>query len=84
MASRPPVPKLIAPTADNTVLTSDEGRDCTPDCIPDAKTSNGATPDNSVHYSFDEALAIIARLPLTEAEKAEAVRRLLTDMGQRS
>jgi hypothetical protein len=43
-------------------------RACTPACIPDTKTGDG---------SFAAALAMIATLPLSDAEKAEVVRRLL-------
>jgi hypothetical protein len=34
---------------------------------------------SSVDPGFAAALALIAKLPLTKAEKAEAVRRLLSD-----
>jgi hypothetical protein len=49
-------------------LTKGEERACTPACTPNAKTGNG---------DFAAALAMIATLPLSNEEKAEAVRRLL-------
>ena len=50
-------------------LMRDDQRSCTRDCTPDIKTRNGDT--------FTEALSVIATLPLTDIEKAEAVRRRL-------
>jgi hypothetical protein len=57
-------------------------RDCTSDCTPDTKTGNGgvdgnAGPSSDGNGGFAAALALIATLPLSDAEKAEAVRRLL-------
>ena len=51
----------------------DEERACTSDCTQDTKSSNGEGIDDN----FAEALSVIVSLPLTDAEKVEAVRRLL-------
>ena len=51
--------------------------DCTSDCTSDTDTTNGDAQRDGVDRTFSEALGLIARLPLTDAEKAEAVRRLL-------
>jgi hypothetical protein len=50
---------------------------CIPDCTANTRTSSGDTKSKSLNKTFTEALAMIASLPLSEAEKAEAVRRLL-------
>ena len=39
--------------------------------------SNGVAPSDGIDHTFGEAVALIATLPLTKAEKAEAVRWLL-------
>ena len=41
----------------------------------------GDVPVGAVDATFGEALALIAKLPLTKAEKADAVRRLLAGRG---
>lgn len=46
------------------------------DAVPDVKVSSSANPTG-----FGAALAMIATLPLSDAEKAEAVRRLLEGTG---
>lgn len=46
---------------------------CTSACTSDPKNAH----DDTAGDDFGEALAMIARLPLSDAEKAEAVRRLL-------
>jgi hypothetical protein len=63
---------------DAKVMRGDE-RTCTSDCTRDTKTTNGDSLDNT----FAEALTVIAKLPLSDAERAEAVRRLLADRGTR-
>ncbi len=63
------------PLSDQSV-TTDAKADYTPDYIPDAKNGNGpaAAP---LQNTLADSLAMIARLPLTDAEKADAVRQLL-------
>jgi hypothetical protein len=68
-------------SAADTQVTSDSKCACTSDCTPDTKTSNGDAPGDGIDKTFAEALAMIANLPLTKAEKAEAVRRLLASKG---
>jgi hypothetical protein len=58
-------------------VTNEALRACIPDCTPDAKTSNEHAQGDRAKRDFAEALALIAKLPLSDAEKAEAVRRLL-------
>ncbi len=48
-----------------------------------ADTPAAKTDADSAGDGFGEALTLIARLPLTDAEKAEAVRRLLTEHAAR-
>ena len=57
---------------------------CTSGCTgepPESDSDGGATADRPgagpVGEHFAEAVAMLARLPLTDAERAEAVRRLL-------
>ena len=70
-------------SAGTAALADDTQRDCTPDCTPDctrnARTGNRGHPSDG-DGGFAAALAMIATLPLSEAEKAEAVRRLLTQI----
>ncbi len=61
-------------TADNTALTSDTKRACTSACTPSERTDK---PNHPTGDAFAAALAMIATLPLSDVEKAEAVRRLL-------
>ena len=63
--------------AGNKPVTKDTDGACTAACTSDAKNAH---PD-AVGGDFAEALAMIAALPLSDAEKAEAVRRLLTAKG---
>jgi hypothetical protein len=60
----------------NEPLTDQENRDCISACTHDAKTS-GQPLNQADRDDFVTALAMIATLPLSAAEKAEAVRRLL-------
>lgn len=48
--------------------------------VPADACTNACTdaPEAKKESGFGEALALIARLPLSDAEKAEAVRRLLS------
>jgi len=54
----------------------DAGRACTPACTLDTKESS-LPKIAGIEHTFAEAIAQITKLPLTEAEKAEAVRRLM-------
>jgi len=54
-------------------LTAPPANACTPACTPNAETGNTGDAD----ADFAAALTMIATLPLSPAEKAEAVRRLL-------
>ena len=71
--SRPPVQKPSVVSIDNRTLKHDQTSACIPDCTPSTKTSNAGPASND----FSDALKMIASLPLSKAEKAEAVRRLL-------
>ena len=62
----------------NAEVTDDQKLACIPACIRKVEPSNGGAPCDEIDHTFGEALALIADLPLTKAEKAEAVRRLLT------
>jgi len=68
-------------TAANTPLTNDGKHDCTSDCTHGSTAVNSAAPPERRRAHIAEALVVIARLPLTDAEKAEAVRRLLASSG---
>jgi len=63
-------------SAAKTALADDAQPDCTPDCTRNARTGNRGHPSDG-DGGFAAALAMIATLPLSDAEKAEAVRRLL-------
>jgi hypothetical protein len=65
-----------AATAVNTALTDDALLDCTPDCTHNARTDKASITSDQAG-GFAAALAMIAMLPLSPVEKAEAVRRLL-------
>jgi hypothetical protein len=75
-------------------LTSAPSNACTSACTNGAEIEHGgpseatpATADDAVSAGdaaaarerFAEAVAMLARLPLSDAERAEAVRRLLAD-----
>ena len=70
-------------TAANAQLTNDGKRDSTSDCTRDSTTVNSAASPEKRRADIVEALVVIARLPLRDAEKAEAIRRLLTGPGSR-
>lgn len=70
-------PNVSSNTLRNKPLTNAALRACIPDCTPDAKTSNEDAQGGGSERDFAEAIALIAKLPLSDAEKAEAVRRLL-------
>ena len=63
----------------NQVLTVSSASACTNACTGNADEHFGAAID----ADFGETLKMIALLPLTKAEKAEAVRRLLASNGGR-
>ena len=68
------------PTVGNKGVTSDSAAACTGACTEMPEKGHGDAPADPAAggaTSFTEALAMIARLPLSDAEKAEAVRRLL-------
>ena len=77
------------PSVSPTALKVDIGSDLNPDASkgrkrqsgPAVETGNGS-PDSSPWADFASALAMIATLPLNDAEKAEAVRRLLSGDGR--
>jgi len=50
-----------------------------PRVLPERGTESGTLSRDS---GFADAVAAVMRLPLTDAEKAEAVRRLLTETGR--
>ncbi len=54
---------------------------CTPVCTNSPETAH-ETAGSGVADSFAEAIAGIMRLPLSDADKAEAVRRLLADTAK--
>jgi len=54
---------------------------CTPACTPNAETCKAEAADDT-DDDFAAALKMIASLPLSKAEKAEAVRRLLAGRGK--
>jgi hypothetical protein len=58
-------------------VTNDALLACIPDCTHYAETSIERAANHSAERNFVEALALIADLPLNDAEKADAVRRLL-------
>ena len=62
-------------TAANKAVASNAQSDCTSDCTANTKTGNRIAQDDSFGDAFAEAVAAIIRLPLSDAEKAEAVRR---------
>ena len=53
---------------------------CTPACTPNEETCKAAAAGGA-DADFADAMKMIATLPLSKAEKAEAVRRLLTGGG---
>jgi hypothetical protein len=57
----------------NTALTAHDADACTNACTEAAESVHSDAADRG----FIEALAMVARLPLSDAERAEAVRRLL-------
>jgi hypothetical protein len=81
-------PSQLQPPEDSTV-TSDGLPVCRAVCSADAengcaKHANGSDASSARGSDggdgrFAEAVAAVMRLPLTDAEKAEAVRRLLAD-----
>jgi len=58
---------------ENKDVTDDEADACTKACTETSDSMHGG----GIGGGFGAALDMIARLPLTDAEKAEAVRRLL-------
>lgn len=61
-------------------LTVDAKCACISACTPDTEMENDkAAQDSGKESDFTRALALIATLPLLDAEKAEAVRRLLAN-----
>jgi hypothetical protein len=64
-----------------TAFTDSAQPDCTPDCTSDARTGNTSPPSDG-DGGFAVALAMLAALPLSDAEKAEAVRRLLAGKAE--
>jgi len=60
---------------------ADDERACILDCIQDAKNDNASGQVDGIDAGFTEAIRMIAKLPLTAAEKAQAVRRLLAREG---
>ena len=54
-------------------LTLDENGACTSDCTVDEKTRY----EPGVERAFAKAVALVSGLPLSDAEKADAIRRLL-------
>ena len=71
-------------SAGNTALTNARPSDCIPDCTRDMTTGNDGACRQGSQPDFAAALAMIARLPLSDAEKAEAVRHLLAAGNARS
>jgi hypothetical protein len=61
-------------------LTDDTANACTNACTSEPDSVHSDTADDAPD-TFAEALAMVARLPLTDAERAEAVRRLLAAAG---
>ena len=84
MTTAAEVSATVSPKAQKVVTESDSkpapsgGRK--PKSEPPVETGNG-TPDSAPPADFASALAMIATLPLSDAEKAEAVRRLLSGDG---
>src|SRR4030095_2044062 len=80
--SRPPdrQAQIVSPVVGRP--TGAAKRDCTPDCTTNTKTRNDKLQDNRSKRDLAEALALIAKLPLSDNEKAEALRRLLANNGR--
>jgi hypothetical protein len=66
-------------SADNTELTNRETGACIPACTPIARDGSAVNENEKGggDRDFGQALILIAKLPLSDSEKAEAVRRLL-------
>ncbi|MGE5612531.1 MAG: hypothetical protein ACM359_25000 [Bacillota bacterium] len=64
-------------------LTFSIKRDCTSDCTSNTKTISRQCQGDGTATDFTEALAMIVRLPLSESEKAEALRQLLAQKIRR-
>jgi len=58
---------------------SDARRACTPDCTRGRNAGDNEACGQGTASDFAAALAMIAALPLSDEEKAEAVRRLLAE-----
>jgi len=61
----------------NNPLTDEAKLACTSACTPEPMMGNDSV--SGVASDFATALTLIAKLPLSDAEKADAVRRLLAD-----
>jgi hypothetical protein len=66
-----------AVSAGNAELIDANSSDCTPDCTRDSNMIGDAACGQGVTSEFAAALTLIAKLPLSDAEKADAVRQLL-------
>ena len=58
-------------------VTASPSANCTSVCTSDGKTGHGNGSEPASDDGFAAAVQAIMRLPLSDAEKAEAVRRLL-------
>jgi hypothetical protein len=64
---------------ENKPVTTDGKRACMSACTRDAEIDNEKACRDLKASDFAKALALIAALPLSDIEKAEAVRRLLAN-----
>ena len=86
VASCMPCKEGTVPSGPPSGLTSTESAGCTTGCTSstenalgsDSKPGDGSTGSDG----FAAALMMIAGLPLSDADKAEAVKRLLRDAGR--
>ena len=72
----------IVPSAANNGLTTTSANACTNACTENGETAHATADSGGVNAYFGDALKMIASLPLTKAEKADAVRRLLAGKGK--
>ena len=86
VASCMPCNKVTVPSANPSGLTSADSAGCTTGCTssPENAHLSGSEPGAGSTGSdgFAAALMMIAGLPLSDADKAEAVKRLLRDAGR--
>ena len=65
-------------SGENKELASSKANACTSACTDGPDLAH----DDPTGANFADALAMVARLPLSDQEKAEAVRRLLAERGE--